>query len=498
MLALVTDVFIIRSMQKLPVSPNLFAVESEHMHDIRYNVPRGSGDVLEADNVGCHTGGTLTFDEPDVHPLRDVAYANMGEALAELGIDRKNTFLSNGGRLYKDPSGLETATAESVTAAEATLRSLDESWLVEKLFGLLLQKDIIAGYDVNRKAVDHFGLSRGIHLNTSMNPEFMQSSANTVRFINTFTLLNIAKGALFGSGGLMISRQDGRTHYYHSPRLAVVTQHQSRGSSTAKSLVRMPDKYDYGTLRVEHTTSDALNFAFPLQASLVMARAATMLLEAGHEGNLPRVIDPVRTAYRVGKLGANATIYALTKEGKDVQLSPLDVLRNIAERALTLPEVGIELTTEIEQVLKNIILVADTTSKDMFGANTQVESVLRLQKLLKRVEELEHAYPHLKKEEGGAWNSPELCRQDYLWDRVGSGTAEALRNKGVVGWLGFAKPDTMTERKKRIVTPPQNTRACLRAAAVKNKTQEVTDWSEICVSPSRTIKLHPLQTTFEA
>jgi hypothetical protein len=228
MLALLTDEFIIRSMQKLPHSPGLFGIEFEHMHNAELNVPQGSSSLV-TDNFACHTAGAASLQEPEINPIRDAIYSKINEALESLGIASKNTFLSNGGRLYRDPSGLETATAETTTAAEATLRSLDESWLVYKLLGYLQQKDVIASFSVNRKAVDHSGFSRGIHLNTCIQTEFMQSTENETRFVNMFTLLNLAKGAMFGSGGLVISRQDGRTHYFHSPRLACVTMHKSKG-----------------------------------------------------------------------------------------------------------------------------------------------------------------------------------------------------------------------------------------------------------------------------
>jgi len=231
--------------------------------------------------------------------------------------------------------------------------------------------------------------------------------------------------------------------------------------------VRIPFKSDGDRLaRIETVTSDALNFAWPLRASMVATNALISIIELGYGDKLPRLADPLSAARVVGKHGSECRFGVLTKDGPQ-GVYPLDVIRQVCELAIDIDAKKQHLDKESDQVLREIIDVSDRMSRDPFSVGDQVESVARLAMMKRKCAE--------KKVSLG---SETLCRLDYAWDWLGGGVAETLRNRGSVGWYGFDTRGSVHAKKKRLITPPTNTRAQTRGTAIAaNKGANDSTWS---------------------
>ncbi len=229
----------------------------------------------------CHSPDTELglYQQPKDKGSDYVSTGEIKNALEDIGLySNTDGMLSNGGRFYIDPSGPEYATPETTTAEEAVLRTFDGDKILLGVFDKLRDSGAIEGYQVNRRTVDHNRSSRGIHLNTTTTESGPEPSRKLQRQIAT---LNLVKGAIFGSGGLLID-ENGETAFHHSPRLSLTTDiARTWNEYTQRPLVRYPFKEDGDLWRVETVTSDALTFAWPIKASLVATNALTSLIELG-------------------------------------------------------------------------------------------------------------------------------------------------------------------------------------------------------------------------
>ena len=435
------------------VSPAVCGIETE------YSLLLTMPDDREYEIVGsCHSLDPEARVKLNVMP--DVAGGNQLDdesyisslAQSDLAVD-SNGFLSNGARVYLDPSGPAYATPETTTAQEAVLRSFDGDQIVFEVFRNLQKMELIKQFQLNRKIVDHNRTSRGVHLNTLTNLQYRYENPCTRLALAT---LNIAKGALFGSGGLLLN-SEGRTAFHHSPRLSVTTDiTASYGNHELRPLFRYPLKDDCnGWARIESVTSDALNFAWPLRASLVITNALVGLIEINASGKLPIASSMIRSAKSVGRYGHKGQM-RIYKNDVSKKFSPLDVLRDICETALRIHECVHQLDGESEQVLAEIIEAADKMSVDPYSVSTQVESMARLRYFEKRMDERRIS-----------WDSEKLCTLDYAWDWIGGGIAEDLRKNKHVGWHGFEPLASPSAFRQRLITPPQDTRAKVRGRAIK-------------------------------
>jgi hypothetical protein len=434
----------------------------------------------------CHSVDrqVLPYEEPALKGLKDIGSASLTTTLAKIGItSTEDGMLSNGGRLYNDISGLEYATPETSSAQEAVYRTFDGDEIVLKVLKQLEDDGALKGFQLNRRIVDHNRASRGVHLNTLTS--IHNNPGNNVN--NWLATLNLAKGSLFGSGGLLVD-EHGVTSFHHSPRLSITNSFQkSGGGYTQKALVRSPFKPDTVPFsRVETVSSDALNFAWPIRASLVATNAVIGLIEMGYGKMLPTidVSQAKASAERVGQFGYDGMI-SLSRigESRRVSASALEVLRRIGEILLDIDSVEQQLDAESHQVVGEIIDVADRMEADPYSVANQVESMGRLVAMERKM-----AKNHL------AIGSERLCRFDYAWDWLGGGIAERFRDRGI-GWQGFDKgPSAPSITKKRLVTPPQDTRAKLRGQQIaQGQFTGRAEWYVVNFGPKQ-VHIPPLQT----
>lgn len=299
--------------------------------------------------------------------------------------------------------------------------------------------------------------------------------------------LNVAKGALFGSGGLLLN-SDHITEFHHSPRLSLTTSLSAPGSHfTERPLVRKPFKQDGNCFaRIETVTSDALNFGWPMRASLIATNAVMGIIELGLGNKLPSIVEQsaIRSAHNVGLYGADG-VMEIYHQDKPVKRRSLDVLRNIVEVILEIDTEEQHLDEESDQVLGEIIEVADKMANDPSTVIGQVESMARRVAMDKKMDSANVSI-----------DSETMCQFDYAWDWLGGGIAERLRTgKKLVGWDGFRKLPTHREREKRLVTPPQNTRAKIRGEAISRQDGTlVDDWHTIDFGDGEEKYIHPLDT----
>jgi hypothetical protein len=469
------------SMSKNNLSPTIYGIETEYS----CMITKKGGGVSEI--VGsCHSVDAQLglYIEPDSNGTSEIPDAGVNDALFAVGITRVpyTGMLSNGGRFYFDPSGPEYATPETTTSEEATHRSFDGDQIVLGVFESLRKADLIEGYQFNRRVVDHNRSSRGIHLNTSTNLSTGEISPGAAERIAT---LNVVKGSIFGSGGLLLDGE-GQTQFHHSPRLSVTSELAVNYVNYKKRpLLRVPFKSDGALSRIETVTSDALNFAWPIRASLVATNALIQIIEMGLEKDLPNLRNLVGSAHEVGRFGNDCELEVI--EGHNfIKRRPLDLMRRICEYILEVDSRESHLDDESDQVLGEIIEVADRMSEDMESAFGQVESVTRLMTMQKKMDK-----------NGADLDSEMMCRFDYAWDLIGGGIAERLREKNLAGWQGFKQNHSISNAKKRKTKPPTDTRAFVRGNLIKahngtnNSTWEFIDFGN---EDGASSYMHPLST----
>jgi hypothetical protein len=442
--------------------PNVYGIETEY--SCLLTLP---GDVIYEIVGTCHSVDAQLglYVQPKSKGTEHITGVAITKASEEIGLYRTSTgMLSNGARLYIDPSGPEYATPETRTAEEAVHRTFDGDDILLALFGRLRESGVLEGFQVNRRIVDHNRSSRGIHLNTTTSLPAGEKPAEYVR--NALFTLNVVKGAIFGSGGLLVNK-NGETHFHHSPRLSVTnTTDADFHFFTVRPLVRHPFKAEGDSLaRIETITSDALNFGWPLRASLVATNSLIRMLERRPDISLPILRQPIRAAHIVGRYGYENHISIVRENGQNIGEKPLTILRNIGELILSVDATESILDDEAKQVLPEIIDVADRMAVDPESVAAQVESMARLIAMRGKMEKT-----------GAKLNSERMCRFDYAWDWLGGGLAERLRNKNLAGWQGFTQghrsegPDAA---KKRRNSPPVNTRAKIRGDMIDDYAGEV-------------------------
>ncbi len=257
------------------------------------------------------------------------------------------------------------------------------------------------------------------------------------------------------------------------------------GNYSNRPLVRRPFKSDGDFARVETVTADALNFAWPIRANLVVTNAMIKMIELGVDG-LPMLKDPVLAAAVVGKNGY-ANQISVVRSGEYSDARPLEVMTEICEKALEEHEDFPFLDQESMQVLAEIIDVSDRMTKDPYSVANQVESVARKLFMEKKMEKSRVKI-----------DSETMCRTDYAWDKLGGGIAERLRQKNLAGWQGFDRQYSFIDTTKRRVTPPRDTRAHLRGKVIKiDKGENASTWSMIEMHDVEEeiesfIQMHPL------
>jgi hypothetical protein len=440
--------------------------------ELEYSSMIGHNDGEPTEIVGsCHSIDEQIglYMEPKRSGANTIPESVMTRMLQEQGIYRNdNGMLSNGGRMYNDPSGIEYDTPETTTAAEAVLRSFDGDSIVFSAIKKLSERGFIGDYQLNRRIVDHNRSSRGVHLNHTT----FLNEMPTPQVINALATLNVLKGALFGSGGLLIDEK-GNTAFHHSPRLSLTNKLSDHyGYYTSRPLVRTPFKQDGSKWRVESVTSDALSFAWPMRASLVVTNAVLGMIEMGHLYQLPMLRRPVAAAHTVGQYG-NGQFVSLYVDNERTGIKPLDGLKLICESVMDVDDKTGYLDNESSQVIPEIIEVADMVKKDWRKAARDVESVARLVAMDRRMR---------RDSKRLEINSEVMCRFDYAWDLIGGmGIAQQLRDgKNQVGWRGFDINRLPSATKARWITPPKDTRAHVRGNAIKNgKGDMVSDWTHI-------------------
>lgn len=463
-------------------SPAVYGVETEYSCLI--TLP---GDV-EHEIVGsCHSVDAQIglYIEPESRGSSGIPDESISQAVQDMGIIRNSSgMLSNGGRLYIDPSGPEYATPETTTAEDAVHRVFEGDKILLDLFAKLREGGIVKGYQINRRAVDHNRSSRGVHLNTLTKLSNKEPSEQVAMWLAT---LNVAKGSLFGSGGLLVD-EEGNTAYHHSPRLSITSNIAANyGLYQLRPLVRTPFKDDGERLaRIETVTSDSLSLAWPLRASLIATNAVVGLIEMGYGDKLPmlREEEAIASAHNVGQYGADGLIVLEGKGKKAPLVRSIDVLRQIAELVLEVDHIEKHLDKESDQVIAEIIYVADKMVDDPYSVADQVESMARWVAIERKMER-----------DGLPIDAERMCRFDYAWDWIGGGIAETLRSKGKLGWQGFAPTHSAATTKRRLITPPGDTRAKVRGRMIELQLgTDDSSWDVIDFGDEAKY-MHPLSTT---
>ncbi len=460
-------------------SPAVYGIETEYSCMI--TLP---GDIVHEYVGQCHSVDAQLglYQKPDKKGSDSIPATALDDALETMGIYRNGRgMLSNGGRLYIDPSGPEYCTPETTTAQEAVLRTFEGDKILLGVFRQLREQGVVEGFQLNRRIVDHNRTSRGIHLNTLTSISDKRPNDMVQEWL---AALNVAKGAMFGSGGLLVNKK-GYTAFHHSPRLSITTDAAvNYGQYSRRPLVRIPFKDDVtGLGRIETVTSDALNFAWPMRASLVVTNALVSLIEMDYKFNrLPRLANPIAAAYLVGRWGSNTTLKVYRENGT-ANIRPLRLLQRYCELALEADDREEHLDQESEQVLNEVIETADAMSKDVDSVAGRVESVARKHAIEKRMEK-----------DGLDIGSETICRFDYAWDWLGGGIAEMFRDKKSIGWHGFSELPSPAKTRKRLITPPADTRAVVRGEAIRElKGTDKSTWEKID-NGVKIREYHPLQT----
>ncbi|MBA2279499.1 proteasome accessory factor PafA2 family protein [Candidatus Saccharibacteria bacterium] len=432
-------------------SPNVYGIETEYT--CMLTLPN---DVVHELVGSCHSVDARIglYEAPSDKGSSAIQSLSISRALEKVGIFRNSTgMLSNGGRLYIDPSGPEYATPETTTAKETVYRSFDGDKILLGIFDRFRNDGILKDFQVNRRIVDHNRTSRGIHLNTLTS---LNNRGPDDLVANWIATLNVVKGAMFGSGGLLVDDK-GKTAYHHSPRLSITTDTTANYNKyKQRPLVRGPFKGDGNQFaRIETVTSDALNFGWPLRASLVATNAFVGILELGYGDKCPRLRNPVSSAHFVGRLGSEGKVEIIKGEST-ATARPLDIMRQICEIVLEVDDKEKYLDKESDQVIGEIIDTADKMSTDIYSVADQVESVGRLVAMQRKMDKAKIAL-----------DSERMCRFDYAWDWLRGGIAETLRDKRLAGWQGFGDTPSVATVRRRLTTPPQDTRAKVRGENIK-------------------------------
>jgi len=447
--------------------PDVFGVETEYSCILIF-----PDDLTYEIECGCHSAErrVALYKGPKTSGAKEVDGLDMIRALDSLGLITTNDgMLSNGGRFYLDPSGPEYATPETTTAEEAVHRTFDGDSIILGIFSQLVEAGVIQGFQVNRRIIDHNRNSRGVHLNTTTSLTAQEHPEQDI--VECLATLNVVKGAMFGSGGLL-QDQKGNTHFHHSPRLTITSDTSAHYQDyQLRPLVRYPYKTEGEKLsRIETVTSDALNFGWPLRASLVITNSLVRLLELRRDiVDIPYLIDHKRAAKAVGRHGYDTKIkvdYGYS-EG-DALERPLTVLRYICETLLNADDALGILNNEAIQVLPEIIDVTDKMSVDPISVAPQVESMARLLAMQRKMEA----------DSDLTFNSEKMCRFDFAWDKIGGGIAEKLRQRNTTGWQGFREKFSPHARSRRLITPPSDTRAKIRGDLILEYDGKISvDWS---------------------
>jgi len=471
------------AMRAMEMSPTIYGIETEY--SLMLTLPENITHEL----VGsCHSPDVKLglYQEPEQKGMGVVPHEAIIDALTASGLmSNDDGMLSNGGRFYIDPSGPEYATAETTTAEEAVHRSFDGDELLLGMLKNMRMAGVVEGYQLNRRIVDHNRTSRGIHLNSMA--AFSPEDPLPDHIVQRLATLNVAKGAIFGSGGLLVNN-NGKTEFHHSPRLSLTNEIAADyGSYYLRPLVRLPFKADGTRSRIETVTSDALNFAWPLRASMVMTNAVTKLFELDLGWDIPVLRNPVRAAHMVGRFG-NMKLVSIVEHDGEKRVKPLSIIGHICELVLNIHEIVGHLDTESEQVIDEIIGVTDRMGRDELSVAGQVESVARKVAIEKKMEKDQIPL-----------DSERMCRFDYAWDWLGGGIAEQIRKGNIAGWQGFKSNYSQKATRLRMVAAPDDTRARIRADLIKHGGGDsIVDWSLVSTtsdSDSCTY-LDPLETSF--
>lgn len=461
-------------------SPNIYGIETEYSLDLVWKdgyIPNLVG-VCHGENAEIPIS-PYDLDDDEIEFDEHIA-----AGLEQQGIGfTKLFYLTNGGRLYDDISGPEYCTPETTTAKEAVLRSFDGDRIMLDILANMHLRGVITSSQLNRKIVDHVGSSRGVHINTQIFAEAQTTKGNRAELVGVSAAASVAKAAVCGSGGLLVD-QTGTTIYCHSPRLAI-TRSLAGGYST-KPLFRSLDNDDGAYLRMETISGDALNFPWPMRASMVLTSAVQGMFEMGLAGSLPSLeaASAVYSARNAGQHGYAGEV-VIRDDGEISIVTTSQLLKSIVEIILVTDSNKQHLDHESRQVLGEVIDVLDAMEEDPFSVAPQVESMYRWAAMQKKMEIT-----------GQPLESETLCRFDYLWDKIGGGIAEGLRERRVAGWLGFGAHDTVRQATKRRKTPPKDTRATLRAAVIAADKNRSVNWSRVADGRDNMHYLDPLQTKF--
>lgn len=466
-------------MPNLELSPTVYGIETEYTCSVTYP-GNEAGEIVGK----CHSVDVELelFSEPAEGPMDKMNIGQYIGALDEMGIKANHKgMLSNGGKFYNDVSGPEYCTPEFKTAEEAVHGTFDGDRIVIGFFETLRKSGQIDSYQLNRRIVDHNRTSRGVHINTTTD----LGNDQLAIYARQIATLNIVKGAMFGSGGLLLDAK-GRTEFHHSPRLSITDTFFSKKFSE-RPLMRLPAKDDGPYMRLETITGDALNFAWPLRASLVLTNAVTQMLELGYEYTrlLPVLRKPVKAAHTVGRFGNGHDVSICGNNGY-VALRPSEIISYICSIILHADSKEGHLDDESKQVLAEVVDVADRIVEDPLSVASQVESIARWMAISRKMEKSKVDL-----------DSEKICRFDFYWDWLNGGIAERLRESNKAGWQGFTEPYSRSTTVKRMHKPPQDTRAKIRGDLINAGDPEklVKDWHHIgSTTVVRDAYVHPLQT----
>ena len=466
---------------KAGLSPEVYGIEDE-----RTMLVTRQGETSVETVGSCHSPDVKLglYQEPESAPVNGSEVSTMRHGLRAIGVDSDPAgHLSNGGRYYMDPSGPEYATAEHRSAEGA----VHASFIGDVLHGLACQALIddsesnVIAVQNNRANVDHAGTSRGVHQNTVTTLAELDEGE-----IQVLAMLNVAKAALVGSGGLLVDG-DGQTHFHHSPRLSVTNSLWAKYSNYQdRPLVRVPLKEDVGGLnRVETITSDALSFGYPMKMSQLFTKAGLWLLEMGKADQLPVLNDSIAAAHAVGRYGYNCEIEIRMPTGSVRSIRPLQLVSAVTKYMGGVDEKFHVMNEKTRLAIADFGEMARMVDENPLNGFGQVESITREtlmhERLTRRFNRVD-------------LNSEQACRFDYWWSETKKGFAKHLREAKGYGWRGFEEGYNPKAYAQRLVAPPADTRAAIRGAFIAEiKGRRAVDWHQLVSRSGSVADLHPLQ-----
>jgi proteasome accessory factor A len=369
-------------------------------------------------------------------------------------------FLSNGSRLYSDPTYYkETATAEDTEFIGTTANEIAAENIMRSIVDIARHDEAgdptnLINAIINKRVVDENGATWGYHESYSIDKNSkLNSTGLALMGVHLAT-----RGVLFGAGSLSASGT------YRTTQKAGFSSDDFSGNSTrCKPVVNLRDEsHSTVSKRLHVISGDPQMSPWATRMNLGTTSIVARLQEHGV------LLPEVRFAKPLDAIARQVGTDVFARTGLPIEngrsLTALEVQAKLAiagrKLAKTTPFTADELWTldEWQQVCAEM-------QADIKLVANKVVWVLKRQVLLGHQEK--HGIP---------WTSPQLRAVDRLWDDLSDkGIGRKLRE---TTWAEWMPPEDLIEA--RGTQPPTTTRAVLRSAFIKKFSRQdkaTVDWN---------------------